>query len=199
MHSPLVLLLVDVINPLEFPQASELYDAALEMAVKLAKLKRSLGKRVVSVYANDHYGAWLSDFQHVKARCRDLGGTAAKLVELLEPTASDYVLLKPRHSAFYGTPLELLLTQLGCNNLIVGGLATDMCVQMTAADAYLRGFQLWVPQDCSAAQDERQHALSMAYMARVFQADIRDAEIGREDWLARSLPPDEHDSPRRSS
>lgn len=188
MHSTLVLLMVDVINPLEFPEASKNTEAILHMAQRLASLKSSLRPQVVAVYANDHYGAWLSDFQKVKSRCLSLGGTPARLVEMLSPGPDDYVLLKPRHSAFYGTPLELLLTQLGCHSLILCGLVTDMCVQMTASDAYLRGFELWVPEDCCVAHTPEQHTEALAYMQRVFRADTRASGDALHDWMACALP-----------
>jgi len=172
--SPLVLLLVDVINPLDFPEAPRLEKAALDMASRLAALKRHLAAhRVVTVYANDHYGAWHSEFRDVKARCEAKGGVAARLANMLAPQTDDYVILKPRHSAFYGTPLDLLLDHLGCQRLIIGGLSTDICVQMSAGDAYLRGFGLWVPEDCSAAESPQRHAHAMAYMQRVFKAETR--------------------------
>lgn len=182
--SPLVLLLVDVINPLTFPEAPQLEESALHMASRLAALKHRLAShQVVTVYANDHYGAWHSEFRDVKAQCVQKGGVAAELVRLLAPQEPDYVILKPRHSAFYGTPLDLLLDHLGCQRLIIGGLSTDMCVQMSAADAYLRGFGLWVPQDCAAAESLERHAQALAYMQRVFKADVRASTA----WQAHEL------------
>lgn len=192
--------MVDVINPLEFPQAAEISEATLQMAERLAAFKRTLKRHAVTVYANDHYGAWLSDFRQVKSRCRVLGGTAARLVDLLAPTPTDHVVLKPRHSAFYGTPLELLLTQLGCDSLVVCGLTTDMCVQMSAADAYLRGFHLWVPEDCCVAHEPAIHAQALAYMRRVFRADTRPStdRDALGEWVARGLPRRGHSPNRRT-
>lgn len=183
--SPLVLLLVDVINPLDFPESTRLEKSALHMASRIAALKHRLAaQQVVTVYANDHYGAWHSEFRDVKAQCAQKGGVAAELVRLLAPQEQDYVILKPRHSAFYGTPLDLLLDHLGCQRLIIAGLSTDMCVQMSAGDAYLRGFGLWVPQDCAAAETPERHDHALAYMQRVFKADVRPST----DWQAHRLP-----------
>lgn len=168
--------------------------ALRKMAKRLRTFKNLLTKQgVVSVYANDHYGAWRSDFRDVKERCEELGGTAGWMADLLAPSPEDYVVLKPRHSAFYGTPLALLLTHLQCRDLIVCGLSTDMCVQMSAIDAYLRGFKLWVPQDCSAAATPSLHRQALAYMERVLHART-DAAIGQ----ARRLPDARLSSHRRS-
>lgn len=164
--------------------------ALRKMAKRLRALKSLMSQQgVISVYANDHYGAWLSDFRDVKERCEGLGGTSAWLAALLAPTPDDHVILKPRHSAFYGTPLELLLTHLRCRNLIVCGLSTDLCVQMTAVDAYLRGFELWVPQDCSAAATPRLHRQALAYMARALHARTDAAGVARARGLPTAVPP----------
>ena len=59
--------------------------------------------------------------------------------------ANDLTVLKPCHSAFHATPLELLLARMHAKTLIIAGLAADICVQFTAMDAYVRGFELFVP------------------------------------------------------
>lgn len=187
--SSVVLLVVDVINPLEFPEAEAMAPFLPRMVRRLSALKRWLGEQgVVTVYANDHHGAWLSDFREVKARCEALGGLPALLARELAPEPGDHVVLKPRHSAFYGTPLDLLLTELKCKWLIVCGLSTDMCVQMTAADAHVRGFRLWVPADCCAAQQKAHHTTALHYMARVFGACTADSRAGEACGLPLVVP-----------
>jgi nicotinamidase-related amidase len=99
-------------------------------------------------------------------------------VELLAPAPSDIAVLKPRHSAFFATPLAVLLAQLGARRLIVAGLAADICVLFTASDAFLRGFELWVPADCVAAESAARKRAALSFMARVLKADTR-ASRGR--------------------
>lgn len=182
------LLLVDVINPLTFPEAKRMESAVRKVVKRLRSFKSRLTQQgVVSIYANDHYGAWLSDFRDVKERCEDLGGTSAWLVEQLAPGPQDHVVLKPRHSAFYATPLELLLTHLRCHDLIVCGLSTDMCVQATAVDAYMRGFGLWVPRDCCASASPAFHRQALAYMERVLHARTDAAEAVQAHGLPNAL------------
>lgn len=191
-----VLLLVDVINPLTFPEARQMEPALRKMARQLRTFKSLLSQQgVICVYANDHYGAWRSDFRDVKERCAGLGGVSAWMTELLAPDPDDYVVLKPRHSAFYGTPLELLLTHLRCRDLIVCGLSTDMCVQMTAVDAYLRGFRLWVPRDCSVAASPALHRQALAYMERVVHARTDTADEGQAHRLLNGGLPSKRRSP----
>lgn len=175
-HSRSVLLLVDFINPLQFPGADSIAPAALQAAHCTARLKQVLAQQgVPAVYANDNYGTWRSQFSDVLDYCRGLPGEAGEMARLLAPAEGDLSILKPRHSGFYATPLELLLTQMHAHELIVVGLSADMCVQLTAMDAYLRGFSVWAPADCTAAETPERKREALAYIERVFKAEVCDS------------------------
>ena len=167
------LVLVDFINPLDFPGASELAPAALRAAKATLGLRRRLGVQVPVIYANDHYGVWRSDFKQTLARCQALPGEAGEMARLLAPRRRDLALLKPRHSAFFSTPLDLLLGQMEVREIVLAGLATDLCVQMMAMDAFLHGYKLWVPGDCSAAETPEAGQAALRYMASALKADVR--------------------------
>jgi nicotinamidase-related amidase len=165
---------VDFITSLDFPGAEHLAAPALAAARATAALKARLGAEgVVTVYANDNYGVWQSDFHSLVATCLGLEGEAGDIARALYPQADDLTILKPRHSAFYASPLELLLREMETTELVICGLATDMCVQMTAADAFLREFDTWVPSDCTAAETEGAKAAALAYMGSVLKCDVR--------------------------
>lgn len=169
---PVVLLLIDFINPLEFPGAEDIAPLALEAAQSTAALKKALRATGVPViYANDNYGYWQSDFKTLVKQCQQHGGVSAQMARLLRPAPADLTLLKPRHSAFYGSPLALLLKQIGAEEIIITGLATDICVQFTAMDAFLRGFKVRVPSDCTAAESPAAKQQSLKYMRRVVDCD----------------------------
>lgn len=171
--SKTVLLLVDFINPLSFDGAAAITPFALEAARQTARLRRRLaGEGVRTVYANDNYGQWTSDFHTLFKRCQRMRGAAGQIAELMKPKRRDFAVLKPRHSAFHATPLHLLLEQLHCKHLIVTGIAADNCVFFTAMDAYLRGYSLWVPIDCVAAESAEARDQALQQMARVLKADI---------------------------
>lgn len=174
-RSPRVLVLIDWINPLNFPGAEKLARPALAAARATARLRDRLeGEKVAVVYANDNYGSWQSDFQSLVAQCCARDDTSGEIARLLAPRPRDITLLKPRHSAFYGSALELLLKEMGARELVLSGLATDMCVQMTAADAFLRGFEgVWVPPECTAAETPQAKAASIRYMREVLKCDVR--------------------------
>ena len=173
-HSEEVLLLVDVISSFRFPGGAALARQALPAARAIQRLKQRLQARgVPAIYANDNEGRWQPRYDALALRHRAQDKLAAEIARSLEPAPSDLFLLKPRHSAFLGTPLDLVLKEMGARRLVLVGLATDFCIQFTAMDAYLRGFALRVPGDCTAAVDPRHKRAALAYMRRVLKADTR--------------------------
>jgi nicotinamidase-related amidase len=106
-------------------------------------------------------------------------GPAGEVARLLYPQAGDLTILKPRHSAFFASPLELLLAEMQARELVICGLATDMCVQLTAMDAFLREFKAWVPADCTAAESPQAKAASLAYMSTILKCDTSPSATPR--------------------
>jgi nicotinamidase-related amidase len=146
------LLLIDVINDLDFPGSHGLIQQAEAMAGRLAALKRRASAASVPIiYINDNFGQWRSDFRQTVAHCTSRTSPGRKVSTRLRPTARDYFVLKPKHSAFYQTCLGLLSEQLGAKTLFLAGFATDSCVCVTASDAYVRDYALVVPRDANAA------------------------------------------------
>ena len=81
-------------------------------------------------------------------------------------------MLKPKHSGFFATPLELLLKFLGTRRLILTGVAGDNCVLYTAADAYMREFSVCVPVDCIVSIDAQSNQAALDHMKVTLKADI---------------------------
>lgn len=175
-----VLVLVDFINPMQFSGAENLLQGALLAALSTARLKKRLVRNgVTAIYANDNYGIWRSDFKELLAACQALPGVRGEIASLLEPEEFDLTILKPLHSAFHSTPLEHLLKQLKARELIVVGLATDMCVHLTAMDAYMRGYKVWVPRDCTAAESAEYKDAALRQMSKVLKCSIRKSSSRR--------------------
>jgi nicotinamidase-related amidase len=170
------LLLIDFMNPLDFDGARSLAPRAVKAATHAAALKKRMhAQRAPIIYANDNFGRWESDFHAVVDDCKRRGGASAAMATLLAPGADDRSVLKPRHSAFFGTPLEFLLDELGVDKLVLAGLAADSCIMFTAHDAYLRKYALWIPADCVASEKDAWRRDALAYMARVLKARIHPA------------------------
>lgn len=165
--APVALVLVDVVNAMEFEGSEALARNALPAARRIAALKReakALGIPVI--YANDNFGKWQSDFQQtVQHALGDVPGRA--VTELLKPDGDEYFVLKPKHSAFFATTLELLLKYLGTRRIILCGFSGDVCVLFTASDAYMRDLRINVPSDCVASISVAENRRTLAYMRRV--------------------------------
>ncbi len=173
-QSDVALLIIDVINDLEFDDGDKLLQFALPMAERLAELRqrfRDTGLPVV--YANDNFGRWRSDFRVQVDHCLNEGVRGKPIVELLRPHDDDYFVLKPKHSAFYATTLDVLLEHLRVRSLVITGVAADICVLFTANDAYMRDFDIVIPSDCVAANTRQQSDVALQLMHRVLKADIR--------------------------
>ena len=188
--SGVALLLIDVINDFEFEGGDALLESALPAGKQIAKLKKRAKEIGIPViYINDNFGKWQSDLNKIVSHCLEDGVRGEPFVKLVLPDADDYFVLKPKHSGFYCTSLELVLEHTGAHSLILAGIAGNNCVLFTANDAYMRDFKLFVPADCSVsiAPEDNQYALKQ--MEKVLKADIRPA---RELDLEKLKAGDEH-------
>ena len=170
----LALLLIDVINPLDFPEADQLLGFIPAMTRKIRRLKQRAKKASVPViYLNDNFGRWHSDFRSQVQYCVSDESLGREMVKQLRPEESDYFVLKPKHSGFFATPLDLLLRDIGARRLILTGVAGNFCVLLTANDAYLRDYELLIPADCVASNSERDNRQALELMQKILKADIR--------------------------
>src|SRR5829696_7977719 len=171
--SNVALLLIDVINDLEFESGGELLRHALPMAERLAALKRRAREAGVPVvYVNDNFGRWQSDFKKILEHVLKDDVRGRPLAELLRPEEDDYFVLKPKHSGFFSTTLDILLNYLEAKTLVLTGLTGDICVLFTAHDAYMRDFNLVIPADCVASNDPRENEYTLKKMGGLMDADI---------------------------
>ena len=164
------LLIVDMISDFSFPGGNRLVGPAKRIAKNIAGLKRrAIDAGIPIVYVNDNAGHWNSDRAELIDRCLSLDNEAAAVVRLLEPTHDDYFVLKPRHSAFFGSPLHTLLAQLETRRLIITGVTTHQCVLFTAVDAYMRDFELIIPRDCVTAMETSHTRMAL----KLFETSLR--------------------------
>jgi nicotinamidase-related amidase len=152
------LLIVDMISDWTFPDADKLLPPSAAVAPYIAAFKARCRRAGVPViYGNDNRGQWRSDFREVVERSLAAGGPGARITELLLPDEDDYFVLKPKHSAFFGTPLDMLLRHLKAVRLFVTGVASDQCVVTTAVAARMHDYEVLVPRDCVASQTEKRN------------------------------------------
>jgi nicotinamidase-related amidase len=156
------LLLIDVINDMDFEGSDALVAQAEPMSVRLAALKRrATAARVPCIYINDNFGRWRSDFRQTVAHCTSRSSPGRDVSNRLRPTVKDYFVLKPKHSGFFDTTLGTLLGTLRVRRVMLTGIAGNICVLFTANDAYMRDLKIFVPPDCivSNTAEENDHAL----------------------------------------
>ncbi|HEX2913891.1 MAG TPA: isochorismatase family cysteine hydrolase [Chloroflexia bacterium] len=177
------LLIIDMINDLEFEGAEMLVRYIKPVAEKIAALKRSAKQAGVPViYVNDNYGRWQSDLNKLVEHCLNSEVRGKPIVELLTPDDDDYFVLKPKHSGFYSTTLDVLLEYLKVKTLVLTGVAGNICVLFTANDAYMRDFFVIVPPDCTASNEGGLNQQALDLMKTVLKAElIPSSEI---DWEA---------------
>lgn len=172
--SDLALLLIDVINDLEFEEGKQLLVFALPMAERIAALKeQAIAADIPVIYVNDNFGRWQSNFSAQVEHVLHDGVRGEPLAKLLAPGEHDYFVLKPKHSGFYSTTLELLLKYLEVRRVILTGVAGNICVLFTANDAYLRDLRVMVPADCVASNTQAENDAALEMMRKILKADIR--------------------------
>jgi len=168
------LLVVDMINPLDFSGGAQLLPQARTAARNILRLKRRLKARGTPiVYVNDNFTHWLCDFRELVAICSQPDVLGAPLAQALPPEHDDYLVLKPKHSAFFASPLEVLLRQLKVEHVVVTGIAGDGCVLSTAIDAHMRDFRVSIPSDCCASITAERNRHALALLRQSLQLDTR--------------------------
>jgi len=166
------LLLIVWINDLEFEDGDKLLPRALAPARATAALRmRARAAAVPVIYCNDNFGKWRSDFRATLKHCLEEDVRGRPIAELLKPEADDYFVLKPKHSGFHSTSLEVLLEHLGVRTLVLTGIACDICVLFTAHDAHMRDYRVLVPADCVASESEVEERQALQNMMKACRAD----------------------------
>src|SRR6476661_3687793 len=169
------LLIIDMIGTFEHEDGDNLFQNAKPAAEKIGALKnRAAELKIPVIFVNDNYGEWRNDFHATleAARGSDFG---SQILELINVGPEDYHVLKPQRSGFFSTPLEVLLASLKVSTVIITGIATDICVLFTANDAYMRGYHVIVPRDCTAAVTAEQASSTLELLERVSETDTTES------------------------
>ena len=165
------LLIIDVINDFQFEYGDQLLQHTQNIITPLLQLKkRAKQQHIPIIYINDHYNLWQADFKKIINHCRTNRNN--EYITAISPDEDDFFLIKPKHSAFYETPLHTLLSHLKINSLVLTGIAGNICVLFTANDAYMREYQLYCPKDCIASADVQDNRYALTMMLNVLKANI---------------------------
>jgi nicotinamidase-related amidase len=194
-RADVALLLIDVINDLEFPGSEPLIEQVMPIAQNIAALKqRARAAGIPVIYVNDNFGKWRSDFGKLIRHCLEDGVRGEPLVRLLQPDQDDYFVLKPKHSGFFSTTLDTLLAYLQTKTLILAGLAGNICVLFTAHDAFMRDFHLIIPSDCIASNTPAENHYALQHMHGILQANITpSSQLDWEELRRRAIPSEQQE------
>lgn len=176
------LIIIDMINCFDFVGADKLRAQARRLIDPILQLRQEMDALgAPTIYVNDNFGEWHSE----KSRLVDRAlGHAAEIVAPLAPRDEDYFIIKPQFSGFYATNLPLLLPKLGASRLVVTGVATDICVLFTAADAHMRDYALWVPKDAVGAELKKRSRGALDIMQAHMDAEIApSSKLKIGTWL----------------
>ncbi|WP_027965018.1 cysteine hydrolase family protein [Halalkalibacillus halophilus] len=162
MSKNTALLIIDMLNSMDFEGGDDLLYHTKPIVEPILDLKKQANEQGLPIiYVNDNFGLWQEDKDDLIEHC--LEGRGKETVEALRPDGDDYFIIKPKHSGFFGTQLDILLRQLNIDNLVLTGVAGDICILFTANDAYMRDYKMWVPKDCMASEhsDDNDAALQI--------------------------------------
>jgi nicotinamidase-related amidase len=179
---PTALLILDMVSEFRFPDGRRVLQGARRPAPAIARLKaRARSARAPVVYVNDTAGKWESDPRAFIERCTQASAPGRDVVELVRPQLDDdYFIFKPRHSAFFGTPLQTLLEQLRVRRIVLTGISAHQCVLFTAMDAHVREYELIAPADCIGAPTRTQTRHALFILEDALQARV--APSARLRW-----------------
>lgn len=163
-----------MLNPYDHPEAEELAEHVAGALPGLEELLRRAGvAEAPIVYVNDNYGDWNSSSEELARSAME--GAHPELVEPILPREGHSFVVKARHSAFYETPLEYLLDQMGVGRLVLAGQVTEQCILYSALDAYVRHYELTVVRDAVAHIDRALGDAALRMMERNMRATVTEA------------------------
>jgi len=93
------------------------------------------------------------------------GSPASCIHDDLAPLVTDKLIPKHRYSAFYNTDLETVLRCQQIEDIVIGGIMTNMCCESTARDAYYRDYRVFIPADGTGSVNEELHLASLLNLA----------------------------------
>ena len=168
-------IVVDMLNPYDHEDADRLVESVERAVEPIARLiEHATEQGVEVIYVNDNYGDWNSSQEELAERA--LSGRRPDLVEpVLPPDAADFV-IKARHTIFYMTPLEYLLSQKGIGHVVLAGQVTEQCILYSALDAYVRHLRVSIPTDGVAHIHDDLADAALKMMERNMRAELVSAE-----------------------
>jgi nicotinamidase-related amidase len=170
------LAIIDMLNPYDHDDAEPLAESARGAVRRIAELcdRAMAADDVLVVYVNDNHEHW--DYTREDLVQRALDGRHPELVEPIAPPRGVPFLVKGRHSIFYQSSVDHLLQVQGVRELVLCGQVTEQCIQYSALDAYIRGYEVRVPRDAVAHIVPEWAEAALGMMAENMHAEVNSAD-----------------------
>ena len=95
----------------------------------------------------------------------------------LGAVSGDVFVDKFAYSAFDGTELEAVLRRAGCDTVVIAGIATNVCCESTARDAFAHGFRVITLSDATATGNEEVQVASLKTLGLAFGYVVSSEEL----------------------
>jgi nicotinamidase-related amidase len=180
------LIILDMISEFDFSGWQQVLHEARRIAPAVARLRQRADRAGVPViYVNDTGEEWESDQTAFLERCSAPDARGRDVAQRLRPRPRHYFIFKPRHSAFYATPLAPLLESMAIGEVMLAGMTSHQCVLFTAMDAHVRDFRIVVPSDCVGSPTRRQTSQALFMLREAVKARTPQAAAVRFAGRAR--------------
>jgi ureidoacrylate peracid hydrolase len=163
--------------------------ACVEKILPLINVARTSGVPVI--FVKTCHDAWNNSSGFVQRHMRKAAraeicatGTWGAEYYRVEPTKDDCEVVKHRYSAFLGTNLEVILRSLSRETIVVTGVTTNVCVESTVRDAYMRDYRSVLVEDCTGAPTMQEHE-SAVHNVRTYFGSVTDSAFLMDSWSQR--------------
>jgi ureidoacrylate peracid hydrolase len=158
--------------------------AAVERLAAFVDVARRTGVPVL--FVKTHHDPWTNTARWLTREVRAAGraeicatGSWGAEFFRVKPEADECVVVKHRYSAFLGTRLPVVLSALGRHTLLVGGVTTNVCVETTVRDAFMRDYDVVLLEDCAGAPTTAEHESAVHNVRTYFGRVLDSASIAR--------------------
>jgi len=162
-----ILLVIDMLE--DFFREGLLHEKRSDLTANINTLVKQCRERDVPVvWIRQEFKEDLSDafliMKKEKISITIAGTKGSEILSELEKSESEYEFVKKRYSPFFDTGLEDHLKAINATELLLVGVNTHACIRTTAIDAYQRDYEVTIPLECVASNDEIHHNVTLDYL-----------------------------------
>lgn len=167
------LLIIDMLNDFLCSDGALYVEGSEKIIDRIEKEREKSHKEGVTViYLCDSHRKDDPEFKIWPEHCVK-GTYGVEIINELKPDKDDIIINKTTYSGFYNTELEKTLKEKGIEKLLLTGVATNICVLYTAADARMRGFKVEVLKDAVEGLTPRDKEWALRQMKEVLLAELK--------------------------